>query len=121
MFGWFGGPDREARQLNRDAPRIIETAHHSYRAEILRDIALLTRRELKDSIERLEQFPEQRTEAIRRYQSQHREARRRNDQMSLTAYTLVIIYLRAGGLGAAAAPAQQSIESFLDQWEHAAD
>ena len=43
-------------------------------------------------------------------------ARKQGDQLGLTAYTLIIIYLRADNFGEACAPARQAIDAFVAQW-----
>ena len=98
-------PDREARRLNRDAPAIIESATRSFPSQRVRDIALATLEHLGEAHEHL---------------SNHGEARRRMDQVALTAYTLVIIHLRAEALDDRAAPALEAIDAFTGQWSHAA-
>lgn len=120
MFDFLWGKAREARQLNRDAPVIIESARKDYPSEVVRGIALLVGEQLADARTVLEVNPARRRELIGRVQTKHREARRRIQQAELTAYTLAIIYLRAEPLGAAAAPARTAIDAFVAEWEHAA-
>lgn len=120
MLDFLWGKGRESRQLNRDAPAIIESARKDYRSELLRGIALLVREQLADAHTVLAANPARRDELVRQLQAKHREARRRIQQLELTGYTLAIIYLRAEPLGEAAAPARDAIDEFLSQWEHAA-
>jgi 16S rRNA U1498 N3-methylase RsmE len=112
-------PEREARRLNRDTSVIIESAEQSYRAETMRDIALMTLEHLGKAGEQLEDQPESRDELVSRFRQQHREARRRMDHVALTAYTLVIIYLRAQRLGDRAGGAVRAIDDFTGRWSHA--
>jgi len=114
----FDNPDREAKRLNRDAPAIIESATRSYSAERVRDIALATLEHLGEAHEHLSNHSESRDQVLYRFRQLHGEARRRMDQVSLTAYTLVIIHLRAEALDGRAAPALEAIEAFTSQWSH---
>jgi len=115
----FDNPDREAKRLNRDAPAIIESATRSYPAERVRGIALATLEHLGEAHEHLTNHSESRDQVLYRFRQLHGEARRRMDQVSLTAYTLVIIHLRAEALDGRAAPALEAIEAFTSQWSHA--
>lgn len=117
----FYNPQREARRLNRDASAIIDSAIKSFPIEKVRDIALMTREHLGEAREHLEKHSEGRDQALYRFRQLHREARRRMDQVSLTAFTLVIIHLRAEPLGDSAQPALDAIDEFTGQWAHAAE
>lgn len=113
-------PDREARRLNRDAPAIIESATRSFPSRRVRDIALATLEHLGEAHEHLSNHSESRDQVLYRFRQLHGEARRRMDQVALTAYTLVIIHLRAEALDGRAAPALEAIDAFTGQWSHAA-
>lgn len=113
-------PDREARRLNRDAPAIIESATRSFPSQRVRDIALATLEHLGEAHEHLSNHSESRDQVLYRFRQLHGEARRRMDQVALTAYTLVIIHLRAEALDGRAAPALEAIDAFTGQWSHAA-
>lgn len=117
----FDSPDREAMRLNRDAAAIIDSATKSYPADRVRDIALMTLEHLAEAREHLADHRESRDQVLYRFRQLHGEARRRMDQTALTAYTLVIIHLRAERLGERAAPARGHIDAFTDQWSHAAE
>lgn len=119
IFGWLKSPARESRQLNRDARAIVEMAQGTYRSELQRDIALLTRQGLDQVAEICAGDVECGRREVERFKTLHREARRRNNQVDLTAYTLIIIHVRAQALGEAGAPAVECIEAFLEQWQHA--
>jgi len=116
----FHNPKREAKRLNRDAATIIDSATRSFPIERVRDIAVMTLEHLSEADEHLQAHTEGREQVLYRFQSLHREARRRMDQVALTAYTLVIIRLRAQALGALCAPALAAIDEFTGQWAHAA-
>lgn len=115
----FNNPDREATRLNRDAAAIIESARKSFPADRLREIALMTLDHLGEAREHLEKNRQSREQVLYRFKQLHGEARRRMDQVGLTAYTLVIISLRAAALGDMAAPAMAAIDEFTGQWAHA--
>jgi hypothetical protein len=113
-------PDREARRLNRDAPAIIDSATHSFPVERVRDIALMTLEHLGEAHAHLSNHSESRDQVLYRFKQLHGDARRRMDQVGLTAYTLVIIHLQAEALDGRAAPALEAIDGFTGQWSHAA-
>ncbi len=119
IFGLFGDKKaREAKQLNRDAPLIIEQAEQLYAPARLRQMA-------EDIVELIERAHVRYGTAeidLKRahfdYRGLHKEARRNNDQTGLSALTLVIIYLRAEITGPAADPARAAIDAFTAAWLH---
>lgn len=119
MFGLFKSKAREVRQLNRDAPVIIENARESYRSELVREIAVLIHQKITEAKTSCKDDAVCLQRALDHFRRLHREARRRNEHVGLTAYTLVIIYLRAELVGAECDPARAAIDGFLDQWRHA--
>ena len=121
MFGWFDKNAREIRQLNRDAPVIIESARQSYRAELIRNIARLTDQRLQEAKQNCGEDTQCLARAVAHFQSLHRESRSKNEHVGLTAYTLIIIYLRALVVGEACVPARTAIDTFLDDWRHTFD
>ena len=116
----FDSPQREARRLNRDASAVIDSAIKSFPIERVRDIALMTRERLDEAHEHLDKHSESREQVLYRFRQLHREARRRMDQVALTALTLVIIQLHAEPLGNLTEPALAVIDEFTGQWAHAA-
>ena len=112
---WFGSR-REAGRLARDAATIIEAAQAVSSSERIRDIALRIRDDLDTAHARADDDPTRYAPIIDHFRTQHREARRRRDDSSLTALTLIIIYLRAERLGADAEPARSRIDAFLSEW-----
>ena len=119
MFGLFYNKSREIRQLNRDAPVVIESARQSYRTELVRDIAALVHRHVGEAQEHCADDEACLERAIAHFRSLHGEARRKTEHVGLTAYTLIIIYLRGVILGEECAPARSAIDSFVDEWRHA--
>ena len=114
MLGWLFGnrAEREAKQLNRDAPLILEHARNMFSEGSMTVVADLAR----EHIERAHvQYGTQAIDyrrALQDYKRLHKDARGRNDQRALSALTLVIIYLRSEIAGEAAAPARDTINNF---------
>ena len=117
----FDNPQREARRLNRDAAVIIDSAQKSFPVERVRETAVRIIEQLGEAREHLANHTESREQVLSRFRQLHGEARRRMDQAGLTAYTLVIIYLRAEPLGDMAASARSAIDEFTGRWAHAAE
>lgn len=115
----FDNPDREAKRLNRDAPVIIDSATRSLPVDRVRDVAVMTLEHLDEARPHLEAHADSREQVLYRFRQLHKEARRRMDQVALTAYTLIIIRLRAEALGERCAPALQAIDEFTGRWAHA--
>ena len=119
MFGLFGDKtERQARRLNRDAPVIIEHACQTFRGGMIRDIALRTAEHLERAHKVFEPNAIGLKRAILEYKRLHREARDQHDEVSLSAFTLVQIYIRAEALGEAGGPAVHIIDDFIAEWEH---
>ncbi len=120
MFGLFGDRSKgEIRRLNRDAGDIIEYACQSFRTETVRDAALMTAEHLERAHKIFEPDDIGLKRGIVEYKRLHAEAQRKRDDAALTAFTLVQIYLRAEIQGEACKPARDTIDQFLDDWEHA--
>ena len=119
MFTWWFSARREADRLNRDAATLIDMARAVSSSERIRDVALRVRDELEVAHARGGSDPSRYAPLINHFKTQHREARRQRDDDALTALTLVIIYLRAEGLGPGADPARDSIDNFISEWQHA--
>ncbi len=121
MFGWFGGSRRrEIKQLNRDAPLLVEHTLQSFRAEHIRDIAVMTAEHIRRAHTVYGTAEIDRKRALVDYKTLHKEARRKNDQVALSAVTLVIVHLRAELVDAngsrQCAPARAAIDDFVDEW-----
>ena len=117
----FANPEREAKRLNRDAVAIIDSAPKSMAALRVREIALMTLEHVNEAHTHIDEHGGGRDQVLYRFRQLHGEARRRMDQVGLTAYTLVIIHLRASALGELAQPALKTIDEFTGQWAHAAE
>ena len=119
MFELFNSKAREIRQLNRDAPVIIENARESYRSELVRDIAVLIHQKITEAKTNCGDDAVCLQRALDHFRRLHCEARRKNEHVGLTGYTLVIIYLRAELIGSECNPARAAIDGFLGEWRHA--
>ena len=122
MFGLFGDKTaREVKRLNKDGPELVEFTYQTFRSELIRSIALLTR----EHIDRAHRIYGTQAIDLKRakaeYQNFHQEAKRSRDSVALTTFTLVLIYLRAQLQGAACGPARAAIDGFMAEWAHAAD
>jgi hypothetical protein len=117
FFGLFGkNPQREARRLNKDAATVVEMARVTYRGEILREIARITREGI-EQLHALDDADEDRRQhGLGRFKALHRESRQGRDQAGLTAYTLVIIYATGLEYGDATAASREAIQDFVDEW-----
>lgn len=120
IFGLFGDPQaREAKQLNRDAPLIIEQAEQMFTDSRLGEIAAMVAEHLGQAHQVFGRAAVDLRRAHDEYKKLHKEARQRNDQLRLTAMTLVIIHLRAELNGIGSAPARAAIDQFVTRWSAA--
>ena len=110
---WWRG--RAIQQLNRDAREIIRRDSAAYTDRHLTTIANVLRTYLAE-FESPSQTVAHRREVAMRLKSRHREARRRHDQVVLSAATLTIIYRRAVEAGETGAPARDEVQTFLDRY-----
>jgi len=119
IFGLFGDKhEKEARQLNRDVPIIIEQAEQAMGPDRLRQMAEMTVKFIDRAYSQYGSAKIDIKRAHYDYRRLHKEARRNNDQVGLSAMTLVIIHLRAELAGVAANPAKAQIKRFTDSWLH---
>jgi len=115
---WLFGEKGEARQLNRDARAIINAARIGYRPETQREMSVLTGTTLATAHERGGADPAKYQPLIDHFKMMHRDAKTARNQTQLTAYTLIIIYLRAQQLGDIATDARNEIDQFIEAWAH---
>gem|GEM_PF-1861478 len=116
LFGFFHNPEREARRLERDARAIIDNVVHSYREQRLVEIASQIRTDLLHVARNCEAHDGSLERELERHTSLHREARRHNASVALTAHTLVIIHIRAGRLGEPGQATLGLIQDFVSNW-----
>ncbi|MCP5151508.1 MAG: hypothetical protein H6983_21985 [Ectothiorhodospiraceae bacterium] len=121
MWGLFRSPEREARRLVRDARAVVEMAAAALPAPTTRAIASMAREHRDRALATVEAEPARREVLIGELRTRHREARRRRDDVELTAYTLVIIYLESLPLGARAADARATVDEFIASVENGLD
>ncbi len=107
------GPERKSRQLQRDARAIIDADTRTYTEAHLHAIAESAAQTLTQIREAADNAPRARFELVARIKERHREARRRGDQVGLSAMSLTIIYLQAEKQGELGAPARRIIDDFL--------
>ena len=119
IFGLFGDKrEREAKQLNRDAPAIIAQAEALYSPARLQTMAETIAKYIERAHKRYGTDPINLRRAHYDFRNLHKEARRNNDQVGLSAMTLVIIYIRAEITGPKADPARAAINAFTATWLH---
>jgi hypothetical protein len=117
IFGFFANdPSKEARQLGKDVVNVVGMAEQTYRPELLDDIARITRDGIAQIVTLCGDNAHYQARELDRYKTLHRDARRQNSQVGLTAYTLIIINTRATALGELGAPVCVLIEEFLQRW-----
>ena len=120
IFGWFGDSrGREVRQLNRDAPAIIEHTYQSFSQEHVCEVAVMTAEHIRHAHATYGTSEIDFKRAHLDYRKLHKQAQRQRDQIALSAMTLVIIYLRAELVGDDCALACATIEQFMVKWAHA--
>jgi len=118
LFGWINDPEREARQLNRDAVAILDGVVQGSSAKAAQAVAVGTRAAIDQGERRSRGDPVETQIQIDDFRRANRDARDRHDQIGMSANSLAIVYMRAGMLGQAAQPARDAIEAFLHSWDH---
>lgn len=118
MFGWLFGknPEKEAKQLIRDVPLIIEQAEGLFSAEGMQVVADTAREHIERAHTVYGTKPIDLARALDDYRRLHKDARQRTEQRVLSGLTLVIIYLRAEKAGEMADPARTAIEAFIAKY-----
>ena len=110
---------REVKRLNKDAPNIVDYACQCFRIPTVTAIAAATRQHLERAHSHYPGNREGWKQAVVDYERMHREARSRRDDVALTAFTFVLIYIRAEARGEACRPARDAIDGFVDEWADA--
>jgi len=114
MFGLFGDTTaRDVKRLNADAQVIIDHACQTFRPETVVAIARLTGEHLDRAHTVFETDASGRKRAIAEYERLHQEAGRGHQDVPLSAFTLVLIHLRAEAQGDACQPARDIIANFI--------
>ena len=114
MFNLFGN-ERKAKRLKKDALTIIRSDEVAYPPPHLKSCASMVTEYLAATFSA---SPKTKTGPGSPIwlKEQHRDARRRRDQIQLTAATLSIIYLRARELGQIGAPICEIIDNAMERW-----
>ena len=109
--------NNEIKRLNKDAPLIIKYTKETVRPEKVPEVALLTRKHLDHAHSNFGTSEIGLKRTIDEYERLHKEARRQKDEISLTAFTLVLIYARSLNIGKDCSPAIKSIDSFISDYK----
>lgn len=117
----FYSPAREIRRLNTDAPNIVQYALQCFTPAMVRGIANATREQLARVHSVYPGNQDGWELAVKDYQRLHRDARRSRDDVALTAYTFVLIYIRAEVHGEACRLARDTIDGFIAEHGDAAE
>ena len=114
MFNLFGN-EGKAKRLEKDALTIIRSDEVAYPPAHLKSCALMVVEYLAAVCSDAPKTKAGHGSAIW-LKGQHRDARRRRDQIQLTAATLSIISLRARDLGRLGAPICEIIDKAMERW-----
>ena len=114
MFNLFGN-ERKSKRLKKDALTIIRSDEVAYRSAHLKACAAMVAEYLGTFFPATPKIRTGPRSAISLKQ-RHRDARRRRDQVQLTAATLSIIYLRAREIGPLGAPTCEIIDNAMERW-----
>ncbi len=118
VLAWFRDPEREIKQLNRDARGVVDDVFLGYPVARARDVAVRTRAYIDEAHEKAGNDAGRYGEVAARYRTLNQAARQRGDQVAMSSLTLAIIYLGAEMQGPACAPARAAIDEFLGHWSH---
>lgn len=118
VLAWFRDPEREIKQLNRDARGVVDDVFLGYPVDRAREVAVRTRAYIDEAHEKAKNDVGRYGEVVARYRTLNQAARQRTDQVAMSSLTLAIIYLNAEMQGAPCAPARAAIDEFLGYWSH---
>ncbi len=118
VLAWFRNPEREIKQLNRDARGVVDDVFLGYPVDRAREVAVRTRAYIADAHEKAGNDAARYGEVAAQYRTLNQDARQRGDQIAMSGLTLAIIYLGAEAHGPACAPARAAIDEFLGHWSH---
>jgi hypothetical protein len=113
---WPFSASYEVRVLNRDARYVIEDSTERFSDERLVQMANATRAYLTDAREQMKQPQFSAANVLPHFQDLHRTARREQQDMALSALTLILIFLRAQQHAERCQPALNAIDEFVEQW-----
>ena len=106
---------RKVKGLIKDAQLIIDHVRQTTRPEKLKKIAIITSKHIEHAQKTFGETPTGFKRAIDEYKRLHNEARRQRDDISLSAFTLVQIYIRASAVGQECQPAKEIIKAFMKE------
>jgi hypothetical protein len=112
---------KEVQGLNKDAYLIIDYAEQTTRPERILEISRLTSQHLEHANKIFGTTPIGLKRALDEYKRLHNEARRQRDDISLSAFTLVQIYIRSKVIGKDCQLAIETIDTFMKRSEHTLD
>ncbi len=118
VLAWFRDPEREIKQLNRDARGVVDDVFLGYPVDRAREVAVRTRAYINEAHEKAGNDTGRYGEVTARYRTLNRAARQRTDQVTMSSLTLAIIYVHAEMQGAPCAPARAAIDEVLGHWSH---
>ncbi|MCH9671028.1 MAG: hypothetical protein K0U93_06215 [Gammaproteobacteria bacterium] len=116
LFSAFGRAG-EVRTLTKDAQSIIADAEGRFEDKRLGVMGTEIARHIGEGREWLSRPNMGHDNVLLHFKGQHREARRSQRDLDLSAYTLVIIYFRAEQIGEEAVAAKRTVEEFVEKWE----
>ena len=114
MFNLFGN-ERKAKRLKKDALTIIRSDEVAYSPPHRKSCALMVTEYLAAIFSAAAKTKAGPGSPIW-LKERHRDARRRRDQIQLTAATLSIIYLRAREFGPLGVPTCEIIDNAMERW-----
>ncbi len=114
MFNLFGN-EKKARRLKKDALTIIRSDEVAYPPVHLKACATMVAEYLGTFLLATPKTKTGPRSAVS-LKERHRDARRRRDQVQLTAATLSIIYLRAREFGSLGTPTCEIIDNAMERW-----
>ncbi|MEE8351770.1 MAG: hypothetical protein V3R37_06235 [Rhodospirillales bacterium] len=113
--------NRDIHQINKAAPEIIDYSRQCLKPETVRHAALLTAEHLERVKKIYGDDPLGSNRALVEYKGFHNDSKRKRDDAALTAFTLVMIYIRATDQGAPCNAAMKSIDDWTGEWAHGSE
>lgn len=117
----FGGPEYDGKMLAKDARNIVDMVHGLHTSERIAKIVQLIITQIDEVHERGLNDPQYYDRGIIHLTELNRAARQRRDDLSWSALTLAIIYIKAEILGEHGMPARNTIDGFIEKWRHTLD
>lgn len=115
-FLGFGGPEYDAKILQRDARNLIDMVHGQHGPESLSKIADTTRIQIAEVHRRGLNDPKFYDRGIEALTEINKAARARRDNIAWSGITLAIVYVKAEMLDDLGLPAKNALDGFMDKW-----